>query len=75
MQRSVEAALKFLIAEDLVVEVGEHLGSTEFGSLVSRLYIDPRSAATIVKGIRSRKEYSDMGLLQLICSTPDLPKL
>jgi len=75
MQKSIEAALKFLIAEDLVVEVGEHLGSTEFGSLVSRLYIDPRSAAIIVKGIRSRKEYSDMGLLQLICSTPDMPKL
>ena len=75
MQKSVEAALKFLVSEDMVVEVGEHLGSTEFGTLVSRLYIDPRSAAIIVKGLRETKEYSDRGLLQLICSTPDMPTL
>jgi helicase len=75
MQKSVEAALKFLVSENMVVEVGEHLGSTEFGTLVSRLYIDPRSAAIIVNGLRESKEYSDRGLLQLICSTPDMPNL
>ena len=75
MARAVEAALKFLIAEELVVDVGEHLGSTEFGTLVSRLYIDPRSAAQIVHTLREREGYSDIGLLQLICSTPDMPTL
>jgi len=75
MQKSVDTALKFLIAEEMVMDVGEHLCSTEFGTLVSRLYIDPRSAAKIVKNLRAKKEYTDLGLLQLICSTPDMPKL
>ena len=75
IQKSVEAALKYLVTENLVVEIGEHLGPTGFGTLVSRLYIDPRSAAIIVKGLRETRDYSDLGLLQLICSTPDMPTL
>ena len=31
IQRAVDAALAFLVSSDMVVEVGEHLGSTEFG--------------------------------------------
>ena len=75
IQRAVDAALTFLINSELVVEVGEHLGSTNFGSLVSKLYIDPRSAAMIVSALRQKEIYSDLGLLQVICSTPDMPKL
>jgi helicase len=75
MQRAVDTALTFLVASDMVVEIGEHLGSTEFGTLVSKLYIDPRSAATIVTMLREREVYTDLGLLQVICSTPDMPKL
>jgi len=75
MQRAVDAALKFLIDAEMVLEVGEHIGATEFGSLVSRLYIDPRSAAMIVSTLRERETYADTGLLQLICSTPDMPRL
>jgi helicase len=75
IQRAVDAALTFLVNSELVVEVGEHLGSTHFGTLVSRLYIDPRSAAMIVGALREKEIYSDLGLLQAICSTPDMPKL
>jgi helicase len=75
MQRAVDSALKFLVDAEMVLEIGEHLGATEFGSLVSRLYIDPRSAARIVATLRERTEYADIGLLQLICSTPDMPRL
>lgn len=75
MHRAVDAALKFLAESEMVIEIGEHLGATEFGSLVSRLYIDPRSAAQIVSTLRTTTEYSDTGLLQLICSTPDMPRL
>jgi helicase len=75
MQRAVDSALKFLVTAEMVLEIGEHIGATEFGSLVSRLYIDPRSAAMIVTTLRGREEYSDIGLLQLICSTPDMPRL
>lgn len=75
MQRAVDTALKFLINAEMVMEVGEHIGATEFGSLVSRLYIDPRSAAMIVSTLREQQAYADIGLLQLICSTPDMPRL
>jgi helicase len=75
IQRAVDAALTFLVSSDMVVEVGEHLGSTEFGTLVSKLYIDPRSAAMIVSIMREKETYTDLGLLQVICSTPDMPKL
>lgn len=75
MQRAVDSALRFLIDAEMVLEIGEHLGATEFGTLVSRLYIDPRSAARIVSTLRERTAYTDIGLLQLICSTPDMPRL
>jgi len=75
IQRAVDAALSFLVSSEMVVEVGEHLGSTGFGTIVSKLYIDPRSAAMIVSTLREKDEYTDLGLLQVICSTPDMPKL
>lgn len=75
MKKAVDAALVFLVSSELIVEVGEHLGATDFGSLVSRLYIDPRSAALIVSGLRNNDIYADLGVLQTICSTPDMPKL
>jgi helicase len=75
IQRSVDAALAFLVSSEMVVEVGEHLGATEFGMIVSRLYIDPRSADIIVRELRTREDYTDLGLLHLICCTPDMPTL
>ena len=75
MQKAVDTALRFLVSSEMVMEIGEHLGSTEFGTLVSRLYIDPRSAALIITTLREREGYADIGLLQLICSTPDMPRL
>lgn len=75
MKKAVDSALIFLVTSELVVEVGEHLGASDFGNLVSRLYIDPRSAAFIVDGLRKNNNYADLGVLQTICSTPDMPKL
>jgi helicase len=75
IQKAVDAALAFLVSAEMVVEIGKHLGSTEFGTLVSKLYIDPRSAAMIVSALREKDTYTDLGLLQVICSTPDMPKL
>jgi helicase len=75
MHKAVDAALVFLVDSAMVVEIGEHLGPTDLGTLVSRLYIDPRSAAMIVSTLGEKNEYSDRGLLQIICNTPDMPKL
>ena len=58
---------------------GERFVPTNVGSLVSRLYIDPMSAALILEGLHQAdlkgKELSTVGLLQLICSTPDIHPL
>jgi helicase len=75
LQRAVDSALEFLINSDMVLQVGEYLSSTNFGTIVSKLYIDPRSAAVIAGALREKEVYSDLGLLQVICSTPDMPKL
>jgi helicase len=75
IRRSVDTALSFLAESEMIVEVGEHLGATEFGMIVSRLYIDPRSADIIVRELRAREEYTDLGLVHLICCTPDMPTL
>jgi len=75
IHRAVDDALQFLIAAEMVIEVGEHIGATELGILVSRMYIDPRSASAIVTTLREKEEYADLGLVQLICSTPDMPTL
>ena len=75
IHRAVVDALQFLIAAEMVIEVGEHIGATELGTLVSRMYIDPRSASAIVTTLREKEEYADLGLVQLICSTPDMPTL
>ena len=75
VHKAVAAALEFLITAELVVEVGEHLEATAFGTMVSRLYIDPRSAAMIVSTMRSVEQYADLGMIHLICSTPDMLKL
>ncbi len=68
----IEKSLRFLENSEMIVENGDQISATEFGTLVSQLYIDPKSADIIVEHLRRVTEYSDMGLLQLICSTPDM---
>ena len=67
----VEECLGFLRQEGML-ENTDTLLSTSFGKLVSRLYIDPLSAALIVKGLREAKTLTELTLLHLICSTPDM---
>ncbi len=75
LSRAVHRALEFLREAEMITEVGEWIEATEYGSLVSRLYIDPRSAEVIVAAMIDRQEYTDIGFLHLLCSTPDMPTL
>ena len=75
LSRAVCRALEFLREAEMITEVGEWIEATEYGSLVSRLYIDPRSAEVIVAAMIDRQEYTDIGFLHLLCSTPDMPTL
>ncbi|MDK2863342.1 MAG: ATP-dependent helicase [Methanomicrobiaceae archaeon] len=75
LKRVVDRVLDFLLEAEMITDVGGWLEATEYGSLVSRLYIDPRSAELIVTAMTGRKEYTEIGLLHLLCSTPDMPTL
>ncbi len=70
--RVIAQVIEFLLTTEMITENGAILSATEFGALISQLYIDPRGADAIVSGMCSAEDYSDIGLLQLICSTPDM---
>lgn len=67
----VDECLGFLRKEGML-EDSEALVSTSFGKLVSKLYLDPLSAALIVKGLREAGTLTELTLLHLVCSTPDM---
>lgn len=67
----VDECLNFLRQEEML-EKTDALISTNFGKLVSRLYIDPLSAARIAKGLKEAETLTELTLLHLVCSTPDM---
>lgn len=72
----VDSSLDFLREEGFLVE-GDGLAVTETGRRVAQLYIDPKSASKILEGLEkaSRRYHSEIGLLHLVCSTPDIRPL
>ena len=50
-----------------------NLKATEFGELVSRLYIDPLTGFIFYQGLNN--EISEISALHLICRTPDMERL
>ena len=77
VENIIERVLDFLEREQMIKRQGKLLGPTPFGELVSRLYIDPLSAVVLRDGIKgiSRERPTDLGLLHLICHTPDMTLL
>ena len=72
----VERILAFLEREEMVKGAGEKFVATEFGQLVSSLYIDPLSGVRLRDGLKNvTATPSDLSLLHLICHTPDMPLL
>jgi ATP-dependent DNA helicase len=71
----IDSVLAFLAHEEMIVDVGGRVEATSFGHLVSKLYIDPLSAVKIRRGLKNAESASDVALLQLTCSTPDVRRL
>ena len=68
--------IDFLDKEGMIERRGDKLHATRFGKRVSELYIDPMSAVIIREGLQKRSgKLSPIGMLHLICHTPDMPKL
>ncbi len=67
----IDGSLDFLIENGFLEK---DFSATPLGKVVSKLYIDPKSAIIMRDGILKDK-YSDIGILHLLCSTPDMPTL
>jgi helicase len=69
----VSKVLTYLYAEEMVTVEGRRLEATRFGRRVSELYIDPVSGVIIRDGLETPPpQITDIGLLHLICHTPDV---
>ncbi|MEM2878629.1 MAG: ATP-dependent DNA helicase [Candidatus Hadarchaeales archaeon] len=73
----VHNVLDFMEREDMIRREGRTLTATRFGELVSKLYIDPLSGVILRDGLKNigTEKPGDIGLLHLICHTPDMPPL
>ncbi len=79
LERVVDDALTYLEVNGFLERSGGELSATSLGHTVSRLYLDPMSAAEIVDGLRdvadAGREVTAMGLYHLVSRTPDMYEL
>ncbi|MGA1873392.1 MAG: DEAD/DEAH box helicase [Thermoplasmatota archaeon] len=72
----VEELVEFLIEEEFLRREGDLVEATDLGKRVARLYIDPLSAVVIRDALMAeRRKVTPFSILQVICSTPDVPPL
>lgn len=80
----VAESIEFLEETEMITRTGDFLSATEYGDLVSRLYICPITAELVTCSLRERTgrsegetsgKYSDLGLIQTLCRTPDMYNL
>ena len=79
IERVTDRALDYLEVNDFLDRSGtggDDLRATSLGHTVSRLYLDPMSAATILDGLRwadrEGAEVTPLGLYHLVSRTPDM---
>ena len=77
LERVVDTTLEYLERNDFVegVRGDERLEATTLGHTVSRLYLDPMSAAEIIDGLEATAEPTALGLYHLVSRTPDMYEL
>ncbi|MFC7235075.1 ATP-dependent DNA helicase [Halosegnis marinus] len=76
LDRVMDDMLAYLRVNDFIEETDSgRLQATALGHTVSRLYLDPMSAATIIDGLRDADDPSALGLYHLVCRTPDMYQL
>jgi helicase len=75
LESVVDSTLDYLAANDFVDREGDEVTATSLGHTVSRLYLDPMSAAEIVDGLREADDPTPLGCYHLVCRTPDMYEL
>ena len=73
LERVTDDVLEYLQRNEFVADDGDTLTATALGHTVSRLYLDPMSAAEVVDGLRAVDgRPSALGLYHLVSRTPDM---
>jgi len=76
LERVTGDVTEYLVANDFLERDGDDgLTATSLGHTVSRLYLDPMSAAEIIDGLRDAEDPSALGLYHLVARTPDMYEL
>jgi helicase len=74
-----DRVIEYLVANEFIERDGDTLEATPIGHVVSRLYLDPMSAAEIIDGLRAAGrdgvEPTPLGLYHLLARTPDMYEL
>ena len=74
LERVVDDVLAYLDVNDFLERDAGGLSATTLGHTVSRLYLDPMSAAEIIDGLEDG-DPTPLGLYHLVCRTPDMYEL
>ncbi|MEF8936533.1 MAG: ATP-dependent DNA helicase [Halovenus sp.] len=74
LETVVDDVIAYLDVNGFLEQTAEGLSATNLGHTVSRLYLDPMSAAEIIDGIEDG-EPTPLGLYHLVCRTPDMYQL
>ncbi|MFW5957031.1 MAG: ATP-dependent DNA helicase [Natronomonas sp.] len=74
LETVVDNTLSYLEANDFVRR-DDGIRATPLGHTVSRLYLDPMSAAEIIHGLEAERDPTPLGLYHLVARTPDFYEL
>ncbi len=75
LETVTDEVIDYLEMNDFLERDGETLEATGIGHTVSRLYLDPMSAAEILDGLRDAQHPTALGLYHLVSRTPDMYEL
>lgn len=74
-RNKAEKALDQLVAWGFLEKAGEAYYATELGRLVSRLYVDPETAATYIDLLKAMRRDEPLAYIYVIASSPEVPKI
>ncbi|QSG01383.1 ATP-dependent DNA helicase [Natranaeroarchaeum sulfidigenes] len=76
LEQVADTVIEYLERNEFVSRDGDDLDATSLGHTVSRLYLDPMSAAEIVDGLDAAEgKPTPLGLYHLVSRTPDMYEL
>ncbi len=74
IEHHISSALSFLEEGELIESVDDDsIIATALGERTSRLYIDPHTAILFRNALTENESFSEIGLLHLLCHSPDQP--